>query len=148
MQLTSFTDYGLRTLIHLSVNHGRLATIAEISDAFQISKNHLLKVVRRLGSEGFVRTVRGRNGGLELARDPKEIGIGEVVRRMEPGFELVECFDAAHDRCVITGACALQGTLHQALAAFLKVLDQYTLADVLARSRGLDGLIGGGTIKV
>jgi Rrf2 family nitric oxide-sensitive transcriptional repressor len=134
MQLTTFTDYTLRTLIYLAIEDSRRATIAEIADAYGIAENHLTKVVLLLGQAGDVETLRGRGGGLRLARPAAEISIGAVVRRTEPGLALAPCMGTG--ACVITPACGLRPVLAEALDAFLAVLDRYTLADLLDRSRG------------
>lgn len=138
MRLTRYTDYALRTLMYLGLkSDGELATISEIAVRYGISENHLMKVVHRLGLFGFVTTVRGRQGGVALARDPAEINIGDVVRRCEDDLRLVECFDVQTNTCPIAQVCALQAVLGQALAAFLDVLDQHTLADLLAPQNAL-----------
>ena len=134
MQLTAFTDYTLRTLIYLAIEEGRRATIAEIADAYGIAENHLTKVVLQLGQAGDVETLRGRGGGLRLARPAAEISIGAVVRRTEPGLALAPCLGTGN--CVITPACGLRPVLAEALDAFLAVLDRYTLADLVDCSRG------------
>jgi Rrf2 family nitric oxide-sensitive transcriptional repressor len=141
MRLTSFTDYTLRCLIYLGSNRDRLATIQDIADLHNISKNHLTKVVHQLGASGLVETVRGRNGGLRLAREPGDINIGSVVRQSEPDFFIAECFDQASRDCIFTGACALQHRLGEAVQAFLTVLDGVTLADVLPGSRSNMGQV-------
>lgn len=128
MHLTRFTDYGLRTLIYLALAPEKLAMIAEISQAYQISENHMTKVVHRLGQAGLIDTIRGRNGGIRLARAADQIGIGDVVRALEPEMVLAECQGAGS--CAIRGACRLESILDEALAAMLAVLDRYTLADV------------------
>jgi Rrf2 family nitric oxide-sensitive transcriptional repressor len=135
LQLTRYSDYSLRVLIYLALAPGRLATIEEIARSYGVSKAHLMKVVHQLGLRGWVETVRGRGGGLRLALDPEAIRVGEVVRATEGSLALVECFDAASARCVIEPACGLRPVLHEALAAFLAVLDRYTLADLVARRR-------------
>lgn len=133
MQLTLYTDYSLRVLVYLAQTHGESATITEIADFYRISRNHLVKVVHNLGNEGLIITTRGKHGGLRLARDPETIAIGEVVRRTEPNFNLVECFDPQKkNNCVITASCSLKNMLYQANKAFLDLLDAYTLADVTA----------------
>lgn len=132
MQLTLYTDYSLRVLVYLAQTHGESATITQIADFYRISRNHLVKVVHNLGSEGLIITTRGKHGGMRLAREPEAISIGEVVRRTEPNFNLVECFDPHKNGCVITQACSLKNMLFQANTAFLDVLDAYTLADVTA----------------
>lgn len=135
MQLTLHTDYALRVLIFLTQKReGNLATITEIADFYQISRNHLVKVVHHLAGEGFIKTTRGKNGGMKLAREPKLIAIGDVVRRMEPNFDIVECFDTSNPSCVVSPACALKSALYQAGNEFLGVLDRFTLADALERS--------------
>lgn len=142
MQLTSYTDYSLRVLLFLAARDTP-STITEIAETYQISRNHLVKVVHELGRRGFVRTERGRGGGVSLARPAKEIGIGDVVRAMEPNFHIVECFDPAKNECVITPQCALKHALVAANAAFMKVLDGYTVADVSRNRTALARALGG-----
>ncbi len=136
MRLSAFSDYSLRVLMYLGVQRGRLATIAEIAAGHDISKNHLMKVVHQLGRGGYIETVRGKGGGLRLARPPQEILVGEVVRRTEGDFTLVECF-ADQSACRIQGACCLPSILNEALKAMFLVLDAYTLADLLRTPGGL-----------
>ncbi|WP_447927797.1 MULTISPECIES: Rrf2 family transcriptional regulator [unclassified Vreelandella] len=130
MQLTQFTDYSIRVLIYLAVKGEERATISEIAETFEISRNHLMKVVQALSQKNYVTAMRGKNGGLWLARDPKTIKMGELVREMEHDMGLVECFQRGNT-CVITPSCQLRSVLGEALAAFLAVLDRYTLSDVL-----------------
>ena len=141
MRLTDFTDFKLRTLIYLALQPDRLSTIADIADAYDISANHLMKVVHQLAASGDVATTRGRRGGLRLARPPADINIGAVVRRTEPDMALVACF-VDPQRCVIQDGCVLQHVLADALGAFLAVLDRYTLADLAAPQRPLAELLG------
>lgn len=142
MRLTGYTDYALRVLIHVGLEKGRLATIPEIAHSYGISRHHLTKVVHQLGRLGYVRTVRGRGGGLELARPADRIGVGEVVRATEDDLALVECFRPGNSDCRIMPACRLRGALQEALAAFLAVLDGYTLADLLDEPARLRELLG------
>ena len=130
MRLTFYSDYSLRLLMYAAVKHGKLVTIQEIASAYGISKNHLMKVAFELGRKGFLETVRGRGGGLRLARAPDKIGLGDVVRAMEEDFTMVECFDSKVNSCAITGPCRLRGALSRALKAYFAVLDEYTLADL------------------
>lgn len=130
MRLTVYTDYSLRLLMFVALKKGELATVQEVADAYGISKNHLMKVTYDLGHHGFLETVRGRGGGFRLARAADRIGLGDVVRRTEEDFTMVECFAPDADRCRITGSCRLKGVLHDALNAYLAVLDSYTLADL------------------
>lgn len=132
MRLTYFTDYALRVLIMLAVKPDALVTIREIAERFRISENHLTKVAHLLGRDGYVETVRGRNGGLRLAMAPEAINVGAIVRRYEDDLALVECFDRARNTCPIAPVCALSGAIGEALDAFLKVLDGKTLADIAA----------------
>lgn len=130
MHITQHTDYALRVLIFLGSNTDRLVTIREISEGFDVSRSHLMKVVNHLIREGFVEGVRGNGGGLRLASPAASIGVGDVVRRVECDLELVECF-AEGCGCILDPNCKLKSTLANALRAFLQVLDQVTLADLL-----------------
>ncbi|MDN7241928.1 Rrf2 family transcriptional regulator [Planococcus sp. N028] len=142
MRLTMYTDFSLRVLIYLgSKEPEKLSTIQEISDAYNISKNHLTKVAFELGKAGFIQTVRGRGGGIRLADVPQNINIGTVVRQMEDDFHLVECFDLEHNRCPIAPVCGLRGVLGKALHAYLTVLDEYTLEDLLVNREGLRAIL-------
>src|SRR5262245_5825065 len=135
VQLTRYSDYSLRVLIFLAVDPSRLVTIEEIARSYDVSRAHLMKVAHQLGLLGYGETVRGRGGGLRLARPPEQIGIGDVLRSTEESMALVECFGPASGHCAIESACGLRPLLHDALAAFLAVLDRYTLADLVARRR-------------
>ena len=133
MRLTAYTDYSLRTLIFLAMHRDNLATIQEIADAHGIAKNHLTKCVHRLGTLGYITTVRGRNGGLRLGREPDNINIGEVVRHTESDFYMAPCFDQASAGCLYSSACALKGVLGKATAAYLEVLDAVTLEQMVLK---------------
>jgi len=141
MRLTDYTDYSLRTLMYLGLNREHLVTIQDIADSYNISKSHLMKVVHQLGVAGLVETVRGRSGGLRLGMEPEDINLGDVVRRTEPDFTMVECFNLAHNNCVLAPSCELQGVLRQATAAYLDVLSGVTLADLLRNSNKLRKLV-------
>ena len=130
MQLTQFTDYSLRVLIYLAVlPPSEMTTITAIADHFQISRNHLVKVVNTLANLGYVATARGKGGGIQLARPAHTIGLGEVVRQTEPHMNLVECFDVKTNDCLLARGCFLKAALYEARRAFEGVLDKYTLAD-------------------
>jgi Rrf2 family nitric oxide-sensitive transcriptional repressor len=131
MQLTQFTDYSLRVLVFLGAHPDRLSTIAEIAEAYRISDNHLRKVVSALSAAGYVETIRGKGGGMRLARVPELINIGDVVRRTEERFVLVECFDEERQDCPLLPSCALRSMLADAGRNFLSTLDRYSLQDVL-----------------
>lgn len=132
MRLTTYSDYSLRVLLYLaSQKDDKLSNIKEIAEAYDISKNHLMKIIYNQGKMGYIETVRGRNGGIRLAKLPSEINIGEIVRKTEEDFYLVECFEHEHNKCVITPVCSLKHIFNKALDAFLQVLDEYTLEDVI-----------------
>lgn len=142
MQLTQYTDFGLRTLIALGLNPGNQLTVTRISQAYDISRHHLVKVVARLAELGYVDTLRGKGGGVRLALDPDQIRIGAVVRSMEAELGVVECLEEGGGRCVIAPACRLKGVLREATREFLDSLDQYTLADVLRQRQPVARLLG------
>lgn len=131
MRLTLYTDYSLRVLLYLARKPEQLVTITELADFYQVSRNHLVKVVHQLGIKGYILTTRGKNGGMKLARPPHEIVVGEVVRSMEPDFDLFECFDGTTDQCVITQSCRLKSMFLGARNDFLDTLNQHTLADAI-----------------
>lgn len=131
MRLTVYTDYALRVLMYVAVRPEERPTIAAIAASYGISRNHLMKVVFELGRAGYVETLRGKGGGLRLARPAERIVLGEVIRHTEPDLALVPCFDPVNAKCAIMPSCRLRGALHQAQAAFLDVLDGYTLADLV-----------------
>lgn len=141
MRLTQFTDYALRTVLYLGVHGGRLVPLAEVARAYGISYHHLVKVGALLANLEVVEAVRGRGGGLRLARAPEEINVGWLVRRTEPDFHLVECFDRKTDTCPITPACGLRHALFEAQNRFLETLDGYTLAHFLATPGRQEALI-------
>ena len=141
MRLTAYTDFALRVLIYLALNPGRRPTIAEIAERYGVSKAHLMKVVYQLGVEGYVETTRGKGGGLTLAKPVEGITVGEIVRKTEPDMAIVSCFDDAATACVIAPACRLKGKLAEARAAFLQVLDDCTLAEVMGNRPALEILL-------
>ncbi len=126
MRLTRYTDYSLRVLIHLALNDDRLCSIGEIARTYDLSHNHLMKVVNALAHDGFIETVRGRAGGMRLARAADSITVGEVVRRTEEGFQLADC-----SGCALSPACGLTGVLAEGMRAMLAVFDAYTIASLL-----------------
>ncbi|CAB3666424.1 Rrf2 family transcriptional regulator [Paraburkholderia rhynchosiae] len=145
MRLTDYTDYSLRVLLYLAVRDQGLSTIQDISDAYGISKNHLMKVVQQLSELGWVETVRGRNGGLRLAEQTRARTVGEVVRATESDFALVACLpDQNGERrpCVITPQCRLRSALEAARHAFLAELDRHTIGEVAGPQGPLAALLG------
>lgn len=141
MRLTVYTDYSLRLLMHLAARPDGRATIGEVADAYGISRHHLTKVAHRLGLAGYVETVRGKGGGLRLARPAGAIGVGEVVRHAEPDMALVPCFEPLCAPCPIVPACGLRGALYEARQAFLAVLDRHSVADLVARREEVRALL-------
>ena len=131
MRLTNFSDYALRILMYAAVvQDNRLITIEETAEAYGISRAHLMKVANQLTRAGYLKAVRGRSGGLTLAKRPDRIRLSDVLRATEPDFALVECM-TTDNHCVISPRCRLRGALNEALAAFLETLDGYTLADLI-----------------
>jgi len=131
MRITRHTDYALRLMMYLALRDGERATVGDIAEAYGISRHHLMKVAQQLQARGYVRALRGKSGGLELRHRPGDINLGEVVRDMEADLTLVECF-GDRNACVITPFCKLKGVLGDALRSFFAVLDEYSLADLVA----------------
>ena len=142
MRLTVYSDYSLRLLMYLAVRPERLSTIQEVSEAYNISSNHLMKVVHQLGLAGYVKTIRGRSGGMKLGKDAGEIGLGELLRFTEPDMDIVPCFEPENQECPLRRACRLKSALHKASQAFLAVLDEYTLADLTSSPGSMRSLLG------
>lgn len=134
MHITRYTDYCLRTLIFLALQGDRLATIQEVSHSYDISRNHLMKIVYHLGQKGYISSVRGKNGGIRLGLSPEQINLGILFQEMEQSFAIADCFDADH-RCAIMPACHMKRILNEAMTAFLAVLHRYTLADLVPPQR-------------
>ncbi|PCM44795.1 RrF2 family transcriptional regulator [Marinobacter sp. ANT_B65] len=130
MHITRYTDYSLRVLIYLAGQGDGLSTIQEIADSYDISKNHLMKVVHQLNKKGYIETVRGKKGGMRLQMAPEDINVGVLVRETEHDLSIVECH-SSQNTCKITPVCGLKSMFGEALQAFLSVLDKYTLQDVI-----------------
>ena len=156
MRLTTYSDYALRCLIYLATQEDkeRLMNIQDIADVYDISKNHLTKIVHQLATLGYIESVRGRNGGIRLAKEPATINIGKVIRQTEADFSIVDCFTPITEEgvialpksgkspeeklsikkqmelCKISPVCKLKHVFYEATHSFLSVLDQYTLADI------------------
>jgi Rrf2 family transcriptional regulator, nitric oxide-sensitive transcriptional repressor len=140
MRLTLHTDFALRVLIQVGVDEGKLTTINDIAQSFGISKPHLMKIVNYLGQRGYLDTVRGRNGGIRLMREPCHINIGQVVRDTEDQLDVIGCLESK-GYCPIQRICVLRGALRDATKAFLAVLDTYTLADLMKPQKALSSLL-------
>ncbi|HZH09645.1 MAG TPA: Rrf2 family transcriptional regulator [Microvirga sp.] len=144
MRLTSHTDFALRLLISLAVMEERLVTIEELSTRHRLSRNHLMKVAQTLVGLGYVVGVRGRAGGLKLARPAASIRMGEVVRALEDHTRLVECLGDGPTTCILSGACRLTRSLGRAMEAFFASLDEVTLADLVTPRLALRQRLGVG----
>jgi Rrf2 family nitric oxide-sensitive transcriptional repressor len=141
VRLTVYTDYSLRLLMYLALKVDGLATISDIAESYGISKNHLMKVAYQLGAAGYIETVRGKRGGLRLARPAASIGLGEIVRHTEPDLALMPCFKPLDGACAIRRCCVLKKALEKARAAFLDVLDDYSLSDLVKPATALRTLL-------
>ncbi len=140
MQLTQFTDYSLRALIYIAIKKGP-CTIKDITTAYTISNNHMIKIIHNLSKLALIKTIRGKNGGILLLAEPMTINLGKLVAQLEPHFDLVPCFNKEKTNCCIAPVCRLKGILHEAQTSFMKVLENYTLADILHNQSELSGLL-------
>jgi Rrf2 family nitric oxide-sensitive transcriptional repressor len=147
MRLTVYTDYSLRLLMYLALKDDGLATIEEVAKSYGISKSHLMKVAHQLGVAGYVETVRGRHGGLRLAKPAKAIGLGEVVRHTEPDMAIVMCFEPINADCAVLPYCVLRKALKRARDAFIDVLDDYTLSDLVKPRTSLQAMLAIAPVK-
>ncbi|WP_221050118.1 Rrf2 family transcriptional regulator [Shewanella carassii] len=140
MQLTRYTDFGIRTLMYLAIQPERetLFRIAEITEVFDLSPNHVSKIVHHLGKLGYLQTIRGKSGGFRLGMAPEQINVGELVRALENSLAPIDC---SKPYCRLTPACQLKGVLAQAVNAYLAVLDRYTLADIVSNQQELRALL-------
>ena len=141
MRLTAQADYALRMLMQIAVRDPDLVTIAEVSKTYGLSKNHLMKVAQALGQMDVISSVRGRHGGLRLARPASQIVVGDVVRELESSSALVECFQSENNNCLVSPSCRLKGILHEAMQAFFSVLDNYTIEDLTQKNTLLKQLL-------
>lgn len=141
MRLTLHTDYALRVLLYAGLKRGALCTVPELVRHFDISRGHLMKVVHRLAQKRYLHTVRGKNGGMRLARHPAEINVGAVVRDMEQELGVLGCLQGEAGYCRIEECCVLRQALGDATNAFLETLDRYTIADLLQPRQALARLL-------
>lgn len=131
MQLTSFTDYGLRSLMYLAAHPDRLSSVREIAEHYGISRNHLVKIVHHLALLGYINSSKGKGGGIMLAQDAKTLRLGDLVMKLETNMNLVECFDRETNTCRMVSACQLKHYLFEASQSFIATLNKYTLADAV-----------------
>lgn len=141
MRLTTFTDYTMRVLIYMGLHPEELTTVAELAQRYDISRNHLTKVIHHLGQHGYIETLRGKGGGIRLAAKPADINLGTLVRETEKNTALAECFSSKACHCKITPACRLSAILVEAQEAFYQVLGKYTVADLIKNPDALNKLL-------
>ncbi|AAN53132.1 MAG: Rrf2 family transcriptional regulator [Shewanella sp.] len=147
MQLTRYTDFGVRTLMYLAVQPDRttLFRISEITEVFDLSPNHVSKIVHHLGKLGYLETIRGKMGGFRLGKPAGEINLGQLIRSLENSLAPIDC---SKPYCRFTPACQLKGVLAQAVEAYLNVLDQYSLLDIVSNRNELLALLPDMSISV
>ena len=131
MQLTIFTDYGLRTLMFLAAHREKLCSVREVADHYGVSYNHLVKVVHRLAQLGYVESIKGKGGGIRLAKGAEKHRLGDLVRALEPNMDIVECFNRDANTCRVSGSCHLKHLLFDAKQAFVESLNKHELADTI-----------------
>ena len=141
MRLTTFTDYTIRVLIYSAIHPEQIVTVGELAEKYEISRNHLTKVIHYLGQQGYVETLRGKGGGIRLATPAEKINLGQLIRDTEKNSFLAECFNKESCHCKILPACRLTGILREAQEAFYQVLGQYTIADLIVNAAKLDNLL-------
>lgn len=139
MHLTSFTDYGLRTLMYLAAHSGELSSVKEISEHYNISRNHLVKVVHRLSQLSYIQTTKGKGGGIRIAENTTSLRLGDLIAALEPNMFMAECFDAQTNTCRITGSCQLKHYLFEATKDFIDSMNKYTLADTVKNKKLIFG---------
>ena len=139
MQLTQFTDYGLRSLMYLAAQPDKLCSVREIAEHYAISRNHLVKVVHRLAQLGYITSSKGKGGGIRLACKSEELRLGDIVLALEPNMYLVECFNREANTCTVVSACKLKHFLADASKVFINTLDQHTLDDVVISNQSVVG---------
>ncbi|MCE3232930.1 MAG: nsrR [Rickettsiaceae bacterium] len=131
MQLTIFTDYGLRSLMYMAVQPEKKCSVREIAEHYGISRNHLVKVVHHLAKLGYITSSKGKGGGIQLSCDASELRIGDLVKKLEPNMHIVECFNRDTNTCTIVSSCNLKHHLQEANEAFIEVLNKRTLQDTI-----------------
>ena len=147
MRLTKQTNHAIRIMMYCAANHGQLSQIPEIAAAYRLSELFLFKVLQPLTRAGLVESVRGRNGGIRLAKEPAEIRLSEVVRVTEDNFEMAECFKDEGTDCPLVDSCELNSVLREALNAFFTVLEKYTIEDLTVNRHRIEKLLGIGGLE-
>ena len=142
MRLTQHSNYAMRLLMYCALKSDQPVRLAEIAEAYDISGHHLNKIAQRLTHFGVIQTIRGRNGGIRLAKDPADINVGTILRYTEENLLIVECFSEETNTCPLISECKFRLLLKDALQAFLTVLDTHTLEDLVAHPDCLKPLLG------
>lgn len=137
MQLTNFTDYGLRTLMYVAARSENTVSVKEIAEHYGISRNHLVKIVHRLAQLGYIKTAKGKGGGIKIANNMEKLRLGDLIKELEPNMTIVECFDPENNTCRITDACQLKHYLFEATQNFISTMNKYTLADTITNKEVL-----------
>jgi Rrf2 family nitric oxide-sensitive transcriptional repressor len=133
MQLTNFTDYGIRCLIYLASNQDKISSVKEIALYHNLSTNHLVKIVHKLVQLGYISSRKGKGGGIKLASSPSQIKLGDIIEQLEPSMDIVECFNLSTNRCRIIKSCNLKHYLKEANTSFIRTLNNYTLDDAMKK---------------
>jgi len=147
MRLTKQTNYAVRILMYCAANSDQLSRIPEIAAAYDLSETFLFKILKPIADNGFVKSVRGRNGGIRLAKPAHEISLLDIVRITEDNFNMADCFDSGMTNCPLVDACTLNSAWNEALAAFFKVLEKYTIEDLVKPSPNINMLLGLDTLN-
>ena len=142
MRLTKQTNYAIRILMYCAANKGNISQVADIADAYGLSREFLFKILQPLTRNGYIETIRGRNGGIRLARDAADVTLSEIVRLIEDNFEMAECFRGEAINCPLVDSCQLNSALREALNAFFAVLDTYTIEDLAVNRFQIHKLLG------
>jgi Rrf2 family iron-responsive transcriptional regulator len=142
MRLTKQTNYAVRILMYCAANSGTLSRVPEIATAYDLSESFLFKILKPIADNGFIESVRGRNGGIRLGRPAEEISLLDIVRITEDNFSMADCFDNGITNCPLVNACTLNSVWNEALSAFFLVLENYTIADLIKPSPNINMLLG------
>lgn len=140
MKLTSQTSYAIRMLMYCH-SKGELATVKEVAKFYGLPERFLFKILLSLNAAGYMETLRGRNGGIRLARPADQIRLGDVIRDIEENFELAECFQAEGSDCPLVTSCGMNEALNRALAGFFDILNEYTIADLARNNHNINVLM-------
>lgn len=135
MQLTSFTDYGIRVLMYLATQPEQISSVKEIAEYYNISRNHLAKIIHRLSQLGYINTSKGKGGGIQISKGIEKLNLGEIIIALEPNFNIVECFDAQNNTCRITNSCQFKHYISEARENFINTMNKYTLGDTIQNKK-------------